>query len=351
MSEWYEDLRNRKLIIWGASIGGGQAIECLHCYSLDIEAFCDNNPDKIGKRYCEKRIISSCELRELVNTCTNYCVLIASFAWETIYEQIRSEGLCCDVYVFLLYDPCHLKKQVPQFSSDDQYDIRSRFELEGYTTRLLGLILEKGYLNRNGFARAEELMGFGGIDAYYYDDIANTIIDRAEPLTLIDGGAYIGDSILQISKVFNPLVKRVYAFEPNTDNLNEIRKLELENVEIIDKGLSERTGFMYFTEKGCFYKVSDSGQGDRVPVVAIDDLDLQVEGRCILKLDIEGSEGACLRGAENFIKRVRPYIVVCLYHKPEDIMELPKMIKSMAPEYKLYLRGGMHTVCYGFIDD
>ena len=35
-----------------------------------------------------------------------------------------------------------------------------------------------------------------------------------------------------------------------------------------------------------------------------------------------------LQGAENFIKEKKPILVICVYHKPEDIIELPRLIKE-----------------------
>lgn len=56
-----------------------------------------------------------------------------------------------------------------------------------------------------------------------------------------------------------------------------------------------------------------------------------------IKLDVEGSELSALRGAREIITRDRPRLIVCLYHKPEDMTEIPLFIKSIAPEYSLYV--------------
>ncbi len=47
---------------------------------------------------------------------------------------------------------------------------------------------------------------------------------------------------------------------------------------------------------------------------------------------------AALKGAEKIIKRDRPKLAVCIYHNPEDIFEIPFLIKKLVPEYKLYIR-------------
>ena len=45
-----------------------------------------------------------------------------------------------------------------------------------------------------------------------------------------------------------------------------------------------------------------------------------------------------LHGAVEMIKRGRPKLAICMYHKREDLITIPQFIKSIVPEYKLYLR-------------
>jgi len=55
-------------------------------------------------------------------------------------------------------------------------------------------------------------------------------------------------------------------------------------------------------------------------------------------MDIEGSELNALKGAEAVIRKYHPVLAVCVYHKKEDLLEIPQYIKSLYPGYKLYLR-------------
>lgn len=58
----------------------------------------------------------------------------------------------------------------------------------------------------------------------------------------------------------------------------------------------------------------------------------------IIKMDIEGCEYNALLGARETIMRDAPVLAISVYHKLEDIIELPLLIGSMYPSYRYFLR-------------
>ncbi len=86
-----------------------------------------------------------------------------------------------------------------------------------------------------------------------------------------------------------------------------------------------------------------------IPVCALDEICVDNDVSFI-KMDIEGSEKNALIGAENTIRRCKPKLAISIYHKNEDIWELPEMILQMNENYRLYLRhyslAGEDTVLY-----
>lgn len=69
-------------------------------------------------------------------------------------------------------------------------------------------------------------------------------------------------------------------------------------------------------------------------------IDEELEGKRVtfIKMDVEGAELAALQGAQHVIRKQHPKLAICVYHKPEDIIDIPSYILSLDPGYRLFLR-------------
>ncbi|KLU63622.1 hypothetical protein DEAC_c44790 [Desulfosporosinus acididurans] len=156
--------------------------------------------------------------------------------------------------------------------------------------------------------------------------------------------------------------KYIYAFEPDEENFKTLNK-ELEELSVNacnDQIIAFNAGVFDKNERVLFQPNSNGGGSQinenglqTIEVLALDSVLCEKEVTFI-KMDIEGAEKEALLGAKEIITSQRPKLAICVYHKPEDLWEIPLLIKSWVPEYKLYLRHHCHditeTVCYAVLD-
>lgn len=181
-----------------------------------------------------------------------------------------------------------------------------------------------------------------------YFDLDEFKINERE--IFVDGGCYDGQSALN----FNNLCKRknkkayIYAWEPDPHNLEKAREnLKGLDVKFVDKGLWQQLDILKFSTRGTGSTITDYGD----LVVPVDSIDNVCKEVSFIKMDIEGSEYRALLGAKKTIKKYTPKLAICVYHRPEDIWEIPRLIMSISESYNFMLRhysfSHNETVLYG----
>lgn len=165
---------------------------------------------------------------------------------------------------------------------------------------------------------------------------------------VIDGGACSGDTALYFAEAAGENGK-VFSFEFLPDNLELFYKNLNLNPELKKRIHLTQNALWQDSTSNLFVKghgpgtwctmVEFQGYSMKVPTKAIDDFvkEEKIEKVDFIKLDIEGSELACLYGAKETIQKFKPKLAVCIYHKDEDFTTLAQCIKSILPDYKLYL--------------
>lgn len=78
----------------------------------------------------------------------------------------------------------------------------------------------------------------------------------------------------------------------------------------------------------------------KIDAISIDEFVIEEKINKIdfIKLDIEGAEKAALEGCKKVIEKHHPKLAICIYHKPNDIFEIFKLIQSFNVAYKFYLK-------------
>ena len=113
-----------------------------------------------------------------------------------------------------------------------------------------------------------------------------------------------------------------------------------DNIILVNSGLSEKNKKAYLKETISGLTGSKTVYDETENIITIYSIDSFLNGSPItfLKSDTEGEELNILKGAENTIKKYKPKMAISVYHKPDDLLTIPKFIKELVPEYNLVLR-------------
>lgn len=187
-------------------------------------------------------------------------------------------------------------------------------------------------------------------NVYGLFDLPPKVLAKVDGLDIIDGGAFIGDTIPVFRKNFPQSV--VYCFEPESSNFNTMHHLwkkEIESnvVKPVKMGLGNQPQTMTLN------KITDAvdsmatvtdiygiiHDAEQISVTTLDDFVKKHQLKVgLLKLDIEGFEPEALQGAINTIKEQKPLLVIAIYHTPEEFYELKPYLQSLNLGYKFAIR-------------
>lgn len=191
---------------------------------------------------------------------------------------------------------------------------------------------------------------------YFPEDI----ISRADCKNVVDCGAYTGDTLEEFVSLVEGKYEHYYAFELDRDNYVKLKDM----AEVLDKenkiicfpyGVwSEDKDISYGTmASDDSLSIYNPRETQTAHVVS---LDQQLKGAAVdlIKMDIEGAEMEALRGCAEIIKKQHPIMTVCVYHRIEDMWEVPLYMKELCSDYKIYMRHHAkywvsETVCYACV--
>jgi FkbM family methyltransferase len=187
-------------------------------------------------------------------------------------------------------------------------------------------------------------------EQYFVSDIP--IIPKNNEIRFVDCRAFVGDTIELFYKNVKNKKSTIISFEPDPNNLKSlgenVKKFSNIDIIVIPMGVYSQTKILNFSESGSGSTISENGN-ILVPVTSLDETVYNFKPNYI-KMDIEGAEKKALLGAKNIIKDFTPNLAISLYHKPEDLWELPLLIYKLNSNYDFYIRVHAHlaieTVLY-----
>lgn len=181
--------------------------------------------------------------------------------------------------------------------------------------------------------------------------------EKSEALSLLkigtneiymDLGAYNGDTVEEFLRLTDKRFEKIYAVEPDRRSYSRLRR----RLYALGSGVFSHYNAAVCAEDGPVTLSRRSNRGsalaegnpalkrERTETVDGRSVDSILKGgrATLIKYDVEGSEEQALRGSAQTIGKYKPRLIVSLYHRTEDLVSLPLLIRELNPSYKLYLR-------------
>lgn len=183
-----------------------------------------------------------------------------------------------------------------------------------------------------------------GVHDVLYDQYQDAKVRLQQDDVIIDAGAFIGDTAVYFHHILQGRCQ-IHSFELLDENLDLlVHNLEHNHIPddriVINKmALTDHSGDEIVVASGPTQGATSMfgrpGAGPRVQTITLDDYvalqDLQRVD--FIKMDIEGAEVSALQGARHTIRHFRPRLAICLYHKWDDPVTIPRVLESFGVPY------------------
>ncbi len=350
----------RPILLYGMGNGADKILAVCEQRGIAIKDCFASDAFVRGHSFHGRRVLSFSEAREAYG---DGMIVLLSFASSRpdVLELIGRVADICELYApdvpvcgDTLFDSAFYETHKADFASarDLLADDESRRVFDG--------IIDYKLSGRIDILRATES---AAEDAYRH------ILHAESFRTAADLGAYNGDSLRELM-IYAPHLSVAVAMEPDRRNFKKLSDWSAGLVEqgstlrvhAVQAGAYDSSGTLHFHASGnrnatlcdtpaftpdgapAMFATSEQyfGKSVAVSVRPLDEVWRETAGTDTpldyIKYDVEGSEAAALRGSREIIRAFSPALLVSLYHRSEDLFELPLLLHSLNPDYRFYLR-------------
>jgi len=319
-----------RIVLFGAGIYGEIALQHFKNKNINVLCYCDNDKKKQGKKIGGIPVISIQELSSIDNI---FVIITSRHCVSEISQQLNDMKI--DHISFDSYFVKLMKDKYKQVYFDLLDESLSE---EVFIAVLKSMI--SGSLSYCGSVMEDN--AFFAIPKF--KNTGNEIF--------VDAGAYVGDTIERFIWNNIGIFRKIYAFEPGE---RQFRAMQIRISRLVDEwaidsgkiicikgGLGEKNSTLPYTydsasPQGSNFIANNIPKAQEACIYSLDSF-MGQEPITMIKADIEGFELEMLKGAQILIKRCRPKLAISLYHRPQDLYEIPLYINSLVPEYKMAIR-------------
>jgi FkbM family methyltransferase len=333
------------LVLFGAGTLGRKIQRVLEGSRFTVRAFSDNDPAKWGTEIGGLPVLSPQEAcaRHGLDACFVVSIWRAEGSPHRFPEteaKLRSLG-ARQVAHFCHLACAHPDGLVPHYAMDLPARVRSARDQVLGALELFPEPRSREIFLRHALWRLT--LDFNLLPATDPEEIyfPEGLFRCGDGETLVDAGAFDGDTCQRMLEVWGPRARRIHAFEPDPASAGRFRAW-LERTPHRDRitfhpvALGDRAGTVAFQGTGTLNATPSASGGTQVPCLRLDEL-LRDDPPDYIKMDIEGAEPEALRGAEGLIRR-GPRLAICLYHRQDHLWTVPNLLQAWMPGHTFHLR-------------
>lgn len=325
-----------RVVLFGAGGAAGEVEAWLARAGCAVVAYADNAPAKHGTEFRGRPVWAPVALAARLGP--REAVVIASAYQAEIAAQCTGPLGLPPARVFPFVSQMfegHYGAAPFAGAGEEIAWLRDRLADDPSRAYLDALLATRWTMDARHLARNPRLRGFYDYDAPGLGPHPHDLI--------IDCGAYTGDTALVYLKRLGGEA-RVIALEPNPANFARLV------ATVMAEGLAGRVTPLPLAAgrgPGTARIAADGAHADprarlteaghAVAVAALDDLLRQGPRPGFLKIDVEGHEPDLLEGARGLLAAHRPGLALALYHAPDHLWRLPRLVDAIAPGYRMYL--------------
>lgn len=337
--DWHASNAGVPVFLYGAGRGLHWYLKILKQYNIPFAGIIDGKLVGEDCYQVENHFVYS--LQKVCEQYSDAIIVVSAPAYrKEIYKRIQEEA---GHYKIAIFDPILDIIQGNSWRQRFKYYESKKDELIAFR-KTLADDLSKVTLDKfleGSVTNSCECYSAIHSSSQYFPDIVMQRLGKNE--TFVDLGAFIGDSIQEFIDATSNSYRKIIAFEPDKCNYEKGRKATNDNrIEWHQKGAGGGYGTLYFQNEtgsldgGAHVVADEDSATSKIEIISLDDF--IKDEVTFIKMDIEGMELNALRGASNIISSQKPKLAISVYHRTEDIIEIPKLILQLNPEYKLYLR-------------
>jgi FkbM family methyltransferase len=333
----------KRIAIYGAGFLGQWAVQWLLSQHANIIAIFDSDTTKSGKRIAGVKVYKQ---DDILKVQPDFIFITARHAIKSISNKLKKLGI----------DNGSLEAFYIANNFSNFIKVHDKFLVDKFSKKTLRAVLMAKLSGKKKYC--EDVFELG-----QYFCLPHFAASEKE--SYVDAGAYVGDSIERFIWVNNGCFSKIYGFEPGPRQFvaleSRINRLinewaiNLDDIKLSQTALSNKTDSICTdSNNGQLQSLALSVCGeDIVQTISLDEF-LMGEKVTFIKADVEGMEMQLLQGATKTIKRYKPKLAICVYHYPNDILDLLSYINHIVPEYKFSLRHHspqqLETVLYCWVE-